>query len=315
MGKEAERLKLTTPRGKRVDVSKRKPDGEIVSSSLQRQKDRATNHRQRTLEERDRYMAAMCGTSPQLFECVIIVSLEISPEITTCIIAALLGEQRILLADNTVCTVSKLVQVMGALIQPLCWPHVFIPAVPDNLLDLCHNPTPYLMGILRNNLALIHKLIIADQSSESAIDQLDFVFIDADNGLVNPPPEPYAFNSNFAAWKQQIILLWYASLFGHYKTISGECEWGSEFKRRLVEAQPDKSVRPYLSYLSETVMFHEWVVKRCSKAPESSDPLPGSEEFLNGRIDKLYSAGVNCFSTRPLTKMINKVSKVLRAKK
>lgn len=114
---------------------------------------------------------------------------------------------------------------------------------------------------------------------------------------------------------ENIILLWYASLFGHYKTISGECQWGSEFKRRLVETQPDKSVRPYLSFLCETVMFHEWVVKRCSKAPEPSDPLPGSEEFLSGRIDKLYSAGVNCFSTKPLTKMINKVSNVLRAKK
>ncbi|KAK6042142.1 hypothetical protein COOONC_20353 [Cooperia oncophora] len=73
----------------------------------------------------------------------------ISPEITTCIIASLLGEQRILLADRTVCAVSKLVQSMEALIQPFCWPHVFIPAVPDNLIDLCHNPTPYLMGILR----------------------------------------------------------------------------------------------------------------------------------------------------------------------
>ncbi|KAJ1373298.1 hypothetical protein KIN20_035659 [Parelaphostrongylus tenuis] len=280
----------------------------------------------------------------------------ISPEITTCIIAALLGEQRILLADNTVCSVSKLVQVMEALIQPLSWPHVFIPAVPDNLLDLCHNPTPYLMGILRNNLAPIHDLIIADQSAENVIDQVDFVFIDADNGLINPPPQAYVNNSGITAWKQQcavnfcqrlgmpkkasmalitglrsalaegsgpaadlrienIMLLWYASLFGHYKTISCQCEWGSEFKLRLVETQPDKSVRPYLSYLCETVMFHEWIVKRCSKAPEPSDPLPGSEDFLNRRIDKLYSRGVNCFSTRPLAKMFNKVTNVLRVKK
>ncbi|KHJ99979.1 hypothetical protein OESDEN_00042, partial [Oesophagostomum dentatum] len=136
----------------------------------------------------------------------------ITPEVTTCIVAALLGEQRILLADNTVCSVSKLVQVMEALIQPLSWPHVFIPAVPDNLLDLCHNPTPYLMGILRNNLAPIHDLIIADQSGESDIDQVDFVFIDADNGLINPPPDPYIFNSSIAAWKQQMSSFLYISL-------------------------------------------------------------------------------------------------------
>ncbi|KJH41997.1 DENN domain protein [Dictyocaulus viviparus] len=280
----------------------------------------------------------------------------ISPEITTCIIAALLGEQRILLADNTVCSVSKLVQVMEALIQPLCWPHVFIPAVPDNLLDLCHNPTPYLMGILRNNLAPIHDLIIANHTVEIEVDQVDFVFIDADNGLINPPPQTYMNNGSVAAWKQQsavnfcqrlgmpkkasmalitglrsaladgsgpaadlrienIMLVWYASLFGHYRAISCHCEWGPEFKLRLVDSQPDKTIRPYLSYLCETVMFHEWIVKRCSKAPEPADPLPGSEEFLNRRIDKLYLAGVNCFSTKPLTKMINKVTNALRTKK
>ncbi|EYC18226.1 hypothetical protein Y032_0028g1745 [Ancylostoma ceylanicum] len=517
--------KPRTPKGKRPGDSRRESEEEIVTRSLQKQKVRARHYRRRTLEERDKYMAAMCGTSPQLFDSVLIVSLEstnccgeeptrkptityrfpedknaehvpaelffpdysraqrktwareefvlaltdhsgarknaychkflptwddnkngtypavlavispirnavfyldlartilkyigrsrvqltnflssivqhsypqnrgaslvvvekcatgwpirieifnqgtilgrtgcsqvierISPEITTCIVASLLGEQRILLADNTVCSVSKLVQVMEALIQPLSWPHVFIPAVPDNLLDLCHNPTPYLMGILRNNLAPIHDLIIADQTGENDIDQVDFVFIDADNGLINPPPDAYVNDSGIAAWKQQcavnfcqrlgmpkkasmalitglrsalaggpgpaadlrvenIMLVWYASLFGHYKTVAAHLEWGSEFKQRLVDTQPDKSIRPYLSYLCETVMFHEWIVKRCSKTPDPSDPMPGSEEFLNRRIDKLYSAGVNCFATRPLAKMFTKVTNVLRVKK
>ncbi|VDO74097.1 unnamed protein product [Heligmosomoides polygyrus] len=281
----------------------------------------------------------------------------ISPEVTACVIAALLGEQRVLLAERTVCMASKLVQVMEALIQPFCWPHVFIPAVPDNLLDLCHNPTPYLMGILRNNLAPIHDLIVADQHNKNELDQMDFVFIDASNGLINPPPEPFLSDGDVAAWKletalsfcerlgmprkacmalitgfrnaissgtgsaadlrvETVMLSWYASLFGHYKTVCCQCDWGGAlFKQRLVEMQPDKSVRPYLSYLVETVMFHEWIMKRTSKEILPPDPLPGSEEYLNRRIDKLYAAGVNSFATKPLAKMFNKVTNVLRAKK
>ncbi|KHJ99980.1 hypothetical protein OESDEN_00043 [Oesophagostomum dentatum] len=114
---------------------------------------------------------------------------------------------------------------------------------------------------------------------------------------------------------ENIMLMWYASLFGHYKTIAAGLEWGPEFKQRLVDAQSDKSIRPYLSYLCETVMFHEWVVKRCSKSPDPSDPLPGSEEFLNRRIDKFHSTGVNCFATKPLSKMFTKVTNALRVKK
>ncbi|VDM79424.1 unnamed protein product [Strongylus vulgaris] len=104
---------------------------------------------------------------------------------------------------------------------------------------------------------------------------------------------------------ENFMLVWYTSLFGHYKTVAAHLEWGAEFKQRLVDTQPEKSIRPYLSYLCET----------CSKTPDSSDPLPGSEEYLNRRIDKLYTAGVNCFATRPLAKMFTKVTNALRVKK
>ena len=48
-----------------------------------------------------------------------------------------------------VAVVAQTVQCLEALIRPLVWPHTYVPVVPDNLCDLAHNPTPYLMGILR----------------------------------------------------------------------------------------------------------------------------------------------------------------------
>uniref|UniRef100_A0A1I7WQ36 UDENN domain-containing protein n=1 Tax=Heterorhabditis bacteriophora TaxID=37862 RepID=A0A1I7WQ36_HETBA len=108
--------------------------------------ERYPNGTQRRLEIRNH------GTVLGKTGCALVIErflIPLSPEITVCIVAALLGEQRVLLAGNTVCSTTKTVQVMEALLRPLCWPHTFIPAVPDNLFDLCHNPTPYLMGILR----------------------------------------------------------------------------------------------------------------------------------------------------------------------
>ncbi|RCN48388.1 hypothetical protein ANCCAN_05536, partial [Ancylostoma caninum] len=70
------RSKPRTPKGKRPGDCHRESEEEIVTRSLQKQKVRARHYRRRTLEERDKYMAAMCGTSPQLFESVLIVSLE-----------------------------------------------------------------------------------------------------------------------------------------------------------------------------------------------------------------------------------------------
>ncbi|VDL74026.1 unnamed protein product [Nippostrongylus brasiliensis] len=206
----------------------------------------------------------------------------ISPEITACVIAALLAERRILLVDHSVCTASEMVHVMEALIQPLIWPYVFIPVIPDTLSDLTQNPTPYLMGILRKNIVHIRDLIVSEQCTLNDIDP--------------------------------VMLLWYASIFGHYTLTARQCEWGSSsFNKRLVEMQPDKMIRPYLSYLCETVMFQEWIMNRLSKQGVSTDPLPGTVEYQSGRIDKLYSAGVNCFTAKPSTKVLKRVANILKS--
>ncbi|WKY17279.1 hypothetical protein Q1695_001691 [Nippostrongylus brasiliensis] len=279
----------------------------------------------------------------------------ISPEITACVIAALLAERRILLVDHSVCTASEMVHVMEALIQPLIWPYVFIPVIPDTLSDLTQNPTPYLMGILRKNIVHIRDLIVSEQCTLNDIDPEHFIFIDSQSGLLNPLPHPCPATGVTSSWKQHcalhfcermgmpkkaamalitgfrdalvdgsgtaadikvenVMLLWYASIFGHYTLTARQCEWGSSsFNKRLVEMQPDKMIRPYLSYLCETVMFQEWIMNRLSKQGVSTDPLPGTVEYQSGRIDKLYSAGVNCFTAKPSTKVLKRVANILKS--
>ncbi|CAJ0938034.1 unnamed protein product, partial [Mesorhabditis belari] len=146
-----------------------------------------------------------------------------SPEIVVCVIAALLGDQRVLIAGSTVGEVAQAVQCLEALLLPLVWPHTYVPVVPDNLTDLAHNPTPYLMGILRSNLLPLRDLIVDDTNNndnndkiqvfrkevpnkemlETIVKQMDFMFVDIDNGLINPRPEHFDCSKDRDAWRTQ----------------------------------------------------------------------------------------------------------------
>jgi hypothetical protein len=76
-------------------------------------------------------------------------------ETTVYIFLSLLAEKRILVTGENVKIVSDTVQMFSRLLLPLEWPHTLIPIIPDTLIDLCQNPTPYLCGTMRHNL---HKL-------------------------------------------------------------------------------------------------------------------------------------------------------------
>lgn len=43
---------------------------------------------------------------------------------------------------------SKCSQAIAALLYPFSWQHVYVPVLPQKLLDMCCSPTPYIMGML-----------------------------------------------------------------------------------------------------------------------------------------------------------------------
>jgi hypothetical protein len=72
-------------------------------------------------------------------------------------IYAIIAEFQVLLVGDSIAAVTRAVQTLTSMLSPLSWPHTLIPVVPDQLVDLCHSPTPYFIGILR----LVVWLIIA----------------------------------------------------------------------------------------------------------------------------------------------------------
>nr|XP_039266885.1 DENN domain-containing protein 2C-like isoform X1 [Styela clava] len=80
---------------------------------------------------------------------------ELGVDITIKIFASLLLERRVIISGKSLSTLTACIHAFRALLYPFIWQHVFVPVLPQPMVDLCCSPTPLLIGILETSL---HKL-------------------------------------------------------------------------------------------------------------------------------------------------------------
>ncbi|XP_060150143.1 DENN domain-containing protein 1B isoform X3 [Globicephala melas] len=61
--------------------------------------------------------------------------------------ASMLHERRIIITSGKLSTLTACLHGSVALLYPMYWQHIYIPALPPHLLDYCCAPMPYLIGI------------------------------------------------------------------------------------------------------------------------------------------------------------------------
>lgn len=86
----------------------------------------------------------------------------LGPEQFLLILSAILCERRIIFVAEDVGTLSGAVNAAAAMLYPFRWPHMFIPLLPSKLLSYAAAPTPYMIGVRRYLLPLLHKEVIDD---------------------------------------------------------------------------------------------------------------------------------------------------------
>jgi DENN (AEX-3) domain/Inhibitor of Apoptosis domain/uDENN domain len=96
---------------------------------------------------------------------------------------AFLLERRVVVCSRDLTKVSDTVHALLALLHPFSWPGIFIPVLPQALLDYCMSPVPFLVGIedsMKSELAAL--------PTDGGV-----VFIDLDDGFANLPTDetPY----------------------------------------------------------------------------------------------------------------------------
>ena len=101
----------------------------------------------------------------------------ITPENIVKIFSSLLLERRIIYCASTLANLSIVVQAMMTLIYPFTWQHIYIPILPESLLDCCCAPMPFVVGILRTSLDRVEQLPM----------EPDVLIFDVDNNVFRRP--------------------------------------------------------------------------------------------------------------------------------
>lgn len=69
----------------------------------------------------------------------------------------LMLEHKILFTCHNYTLLTFICEGLRLLFEPFDWPHVFVPVLPDFLLDFVYSPTPFILGIYSPNLSPLMK--------------------------------------------------------------------------------------------------------------------------------------------------------------
>ncbi|XP_072228521.1 DENN domain-containing protein 1A isoform X4 [Leuresthes tenuis] len=76
--------------------------------------------------------------------------------------ASMLYERRILICCSKLSTLTACVHGSAAMLYPMHWQHVYIPVLPQHLLDYCCAPMPYLIGVHSSLMERVRGMALDD---------------------------------------------------------------------------------------------------------------------------------------------------------
>uniref|UniRef100_A0A8D3A607 DENN/MADD domain containing 1A n=1 Tax=Scophthalmus maximus TaxID=52904 RepID=A0A8D3A607_SCOMX len=76
--------------------------------------------------------------------------------------ASMLYERRVLICCSKLSTLTACVHGSAAMLYPMHWQHVYIPVLPQHLLDYCCAPMPYLIGVHSSLMEKVRGLALDD---------------------------------------------------------------------------------------------------------------------------------------------------------
>ncbi|XP_076028638.1 DENN domain-containing protein 1A isoform X4 [Oratosquilla oratoria] len=92
------------------------------------------------------------------------------------VFASMLYERRIIVTSKRLSRLSACVQAANAVLYPMVWQHIFIPVLPQHLVDYLLAPMPFLIGVCSSLLSKVRTEDIGEA-----------VVLDADNNAVTTP--------------------------------------------------------------------------------------------------------------------------------
>ncbi|KAM9841372.1 DENN domain-containing protein 1A [Aulostomus maculatus] len=188
--------------------------------------------------------------------------------------ASMLYERRILICCSKLSTLTACIHGSAAMLYPMYWQHVYIPVLPQHLLDYCCAPMPYLIGVHSSLMEKVRGM---------ALD--DVVVLNVDTNTLETPYEDLQSlpNDVVSSLKSRLkkvstttgdgvaraFLKSQAALFGSYRNAL-----------QIESGEP-------ITFSEETFMNHRSSAMR--QFLQNAIQLQLFKQFIDGRLDLLNS--------------------------
>ncbi|KAM6985161.1 LOW QUALITY PROTEIN: DENN domain-containing protein 1A [Aplochiton taeniatus] len=137
--------------------------------------------------------------------------------------ASMLYERRILICCSKLSTLTACVHGSAAMLYPMYWQHVYIPVLPQHLIDYCCAPMPYLIGVHSSLMEKVRGMALDDvvllnvdtNTLETPFDDLQSLPNDVVSSLKNRLKKVSTTTGDGVA---RAFLKTQAALFGSYRS-------------------------------------------------------------------------------------------------
>ncbi|XP_046723352.1 DENN domain-containing protein 1A isoform X2 [Silurus meridionalis] len=188
--------------------------------------------------------------------------------------ASMLYERRVLISSSNLSTLTACVHGAAAMLYPMYWQHVYIPVLPQHLLDYCCAPMPYLIGVHSSLMEKVRVMALDDvviinvdtNTLESPFDDLQNLPNDVVSALKNRLKKGSSTTGDGAA---RAFLKSQAALFGSY--------------RSALRIEPDEPI----TFNEDAFITHRSNTMR--QFLQNATQLQLFKQFIDGRLELLNS--------------------------
>ncbi|XP_058271910.1 DENN domain-containing protein 1A isoform X2 [Hemibagrus wyckioides] len=188
--------------------------------------------------------------------------------------ASMLHERRVLISSSSLSTLTACVHAAAAMLYPMYWQHVYIPVLPQHLLDYCCAPMPYLIGVHSSLMERVRVMALDDvvilnvdsNTLETPFDDLQNLPNDVVSALKNRLKKVSTTMGDGAA---RAFLKSQAALFGSY--------------RSALRIEPDEPI----TFNEDAFITHRSNTMR--QFLQNATQLQLFKQFIDGRLELLNS--------------------------
>ncbi|CAL8280466.1 unnamed protein product [Gadus morhua 'NCC'] len=189
--------------------------------------------------------------------------------------ASMLYERRIIVCCSKLSTLTACIHGSAGMLYPMYWQHVYIPVLPQHLIDYCCAPMPYLIGVHTSLMEKVRGMALDDvvilnvdtNTLETPFDDLQSLPYDVIASLKNRLKKVSTTTGNGVA---RAFLKSQAALFGSYRNAL-----------QIVAGEP-------ITFSEETFVSHRSSAMR--QFLQNAIQLQLFKQFIDGRLD-LLNAG------------------------